>query len=486
MKSLEQNIKKGLAVILAAFTFLAAYYCYVLFFYGDRWFANSYNPRVRLDAWEPKVIPGDIKDRNGKTLATTIKEKRKNPKTNENQVYYYRSYLDGKEKAKSIAHVVGFNNPEFGRSGVEALQVRYLMGYNNPFHERLYQKIFLPEEIGNTLYLTIDSVLQQYIDDVLGRYNGSVVVMNAQTGEILAMVSHPSFNPNNLERDISGDVLVSRATDGLYIPGSIFKIIVAASALDNMDNAVNDIFDCQGVVEINSQRISCYNGTAHGKIDLAQAITVSCNGDFARLGVELGRDNLLKTGEAFGFNQEFIFPDLKLASSRLPLKANISNEKLALTSIGQGDVLVTPLHMAMVASSIANDGVMMEPKLVYEVVGRNGKAQKRLQPKTYRKPISQENAAILQYMMEAVVKQGTGKAAAIKGKQVAGKTGTAEVAKQGSDMRHNAWFIGFVEGENSKIAISVVLEDLTSDQTGGNAAAPIAGKILKKTIDLGY
>ncbi|HZJ57891.1 MAG TPA: penicillin-binding protein 2 [Clostridia bacterium] len=486
MKALRQNLKRGLVALMAAFVLLAAYYCYVLFFYGDRWFANSYNPRVRMDAWEPKVIPGDIKDRKGKALASTIKENRKNPDTNEKQVFYYRSYSGGEQRAKSAAHVVGFNSPQFGRSGVEALQVRYLLGYNNPFYERIYQKVFLSREVGNSLYLTIDADLQQYADDILGKNRGSVVVMNYQTGEVLAMVSHPTFNPNRLGEGIAGDVLVSRATEGLYAPGSIFKIVVAASALENIDGALDDTFDCLGEIEIGTQKISCYGGEPHGQVDLARAMVLSCNGDFARIGVELGKGKLLKTGEAFGFNQDFIFPDLKLVASRLPLKANVSKEKLALSSIGQGDVQVTPLHMAMVVSAVANQGEMMEPKLVYQVVGRTGKEQKKMEPKVYRKPMGEEVSRIIGDMMKDVVTHGTGKAAAIKGKQVAGKTGTAETAGQDSNPRNNAWFVGFVSDNSSKVAIAVVLEDMPSGQTGGKAAAPLAGKILKKAVDLGY
>ncbi|NLI60071.1 MAG: penicillin-binding protein 2 [Clostridiales bacterium] len=486
MKGIEQNIKKALIVLLVAFGFLAAYYCYILFFYSDRWFANSYNPRVRMDAWDPKTVPGDIKDRNGRLLASTIKERRQNPDTKQEQTYYYRSYLGGGQQAESISHVVGYNNAKYGRSGVEALQVRYLMGHNNPFFEKIYQKIFLDKEIGNTIHLTIDIDLQQYIHELLGKYKGSVVAMDGQTGEILAMVSHPSFNPNNLVEDLTGDVLVSRATEGLYIPGSIFKILVSASALENMEDVVSSNFDCQGTYRIGSQDISCYGGEAHGHVDLTKAMVVSCNGSFADIGTKLGNEKLLKTAVAFGFNQEFIFPDLKLAASRLPLKTNTSEEKLALTSIGQGDVQVTPLHIAMIASAIANDGVMMEPKLVYKVIGRTGQSQKSVKPKVYRRPMNQENAETMRTMMEDVVSQGTGKAAAIKGKQVAGKTGTAEVKTKDSEIRNNAWFIGFVPGSKSNIAVAVVIEDLPSGQTGGKVAAPLAGKILKKALDLGY
>ncbi|HZJ82425.1 MAG TPA: penicillin-binding protein 2 [Clostridia bacterium] len=486
MNGIHKNIRKSLILLLGGFIILSLYYCYTLFSYGDRWFANSYNPRVRMNGWEPKVIPGDIMDRNGRILATTLKEIRKNPETGEKQEYYYRSYLGGKEKAKAISHVVGFNHPEFGRSGSEALHVRYLMGHNNPFYEVIYQKVFLSKEMGNTLFLTIDNELQQYIDSVLGNKKGSAVVMDAKTGEMLAMVSHPTFNPNNLEADIDGDVLVNRSTEGLYAPGSIFKVILASSVLDNTDLFLDNTFNCEGETMIGSEKIGCFNGQEHGEVDLKQAMIVSCNGSFAHMGVELGRERLLKTGKAFGFNEDFIFPDLKLAASRMPLKAGIPKEKLGFTSIGQGDIQVTPMHMAMVASSIANDGVMMEPKLILKVLSRNSNEQKTLKPKRYKRTIEPENVVKLKDMLEAVVTEGTGKAATIKGKIVAGKTGTAEVMTEDSEIRNNAWFIGYVESKTSNIAISIVLEDLPPGETGGKTAAPMAGQILKKAIDLGY
>lgn len=486
MKQMQRNIKRGLGIILILFLMLGIYLCYALIFYGDRWFANSYNSRVRLDGWQPKIIPGDILDRNGNILATTKETKEKNPKTGEMQTYYYRSYYDGSERAKSIAHVVGFHDPDLGRSGVEAFYIRYLMGYNNSFLERIYQKAILPQERGNDVVLTIDFKLQQYIDDIMGKHNGAAVVLNVHTGEILAMVSHPTYNPNKLGSKMEGDRLYNRVTNGLYPPGSIFKVITAVSALENIEGIMEKEFSCDGKLELNGEIIPCYNKEKHGNISLSKAMSYSCNTAFAQLGVDLGRNNLLKTAELFGFNHDFLFKDIKLVASKLPLKSNAPNGKLGWTAIGQGDVLVTPMHMAMVGAAIANDGIMMEPKLLKQVIGRNDKIIKDFDPKPFRKVTSAENAEIIQKMLIDVVEEGTGKSAKIAGVNIAGKTGTAEKQGENGEWKNNAWFIGFAPADKPSLSIAIVLEDLPEGQTGGTIAAPLAAKILKKALELGY
>lgn len=486
MKNMQRNIKRGLGLLLILFLLLEVYLCYAIFFYGDRWFSNSYNSRVRLDSWQPKIIPGDILDRNGNVLATTKERIDKNPETGEEQNYYYRSYCNGSKKAKSIAHVVGFHDSKLGRSGVEAFHIRYLMGYNNSFFERIYQKALLPQERGNDIVLTIDFELQQYIDDVMGQYKGSVVVMDADSGEILAMVSHPTYNPNQLDGKLEGDALYNRATEGLYPPGSVFKIVTAVSALDNLEGVMEREFQCNGSIDIDGETIPCFNREKHGNINLNEAMIHSCNTIFAGLGVELGRDNLIKTAESFGFNQDFLFRDLKVSTSKISLKSKESNGKLGWTSIGQGDVLVTPLHMAMISAAIANNGVMMEPRLLKQVIGRDDKILEDFEPRFFKRITSSENAKIIQNMLKAVVEEGTGKNANIGGISIAGKTGTAEKQDENGSWKNNAWFVGFAPADEPRLSIAVVLENMPEGQTGGVAAAPLAAKIIKKAVELGY
>lgn len=479
MHRYKNNIKIALSVLMIMFLLLAGYMGYALFFYGDRWFSSPYNTRVKMSSAQPKIVAGDILDRNNVLLATTKEGTYKDSKTGETKQGYYRQYSD---KTRYAAHVVGFHS-ENGRSGAEAFHIKYLMGYNNHIFERIYQKAFLPRERGNNIVLTIDIRLEEYISNLLGNNKGSVVLMNPKTGEILATVSSPSFNPNNMS-GVETDDLIDRSVQGLYPPGSIFKVVTAASALENVEGIGDWNFDCTGNLAIGDKEISCYGGKPHGELDLARAMILSCNGAFAELGNKIGWQALLETGQKFGFNKNFLFADLKINDSKLNLSKGISDLDLGWTAIGQGKTLVTPMHMAMIASSIANDGVMMEPKLLYSVVGRGGSIQKQMEPRPYLTTMTVEDARFMQGIMARVVSEGTGRSANVGGVSVAGKTGTAEVKPtKESAIAPHAWFIGFAPVEDPTLAIAVIVEN---SGTGGKVAAPIAGKVLRRAKELGY
>lgn len=481
---IKRNSIGVLLVLTALYLSLIAYFCYAVVFYGSRWFSDSYNSRVKMDETNPRIIPGSIMDRNGVVLAETKEEVVKDPTTGKSERYYFRVYHD---KAASVAHVVGFNHSKYGRTGVEAFYVYYLMGYNNSLIEKIYQKAFLPQERGNDVVLTVDFRLQDYITQLLKQQGkkGSVVLLNPKTGEILAMVSYPTFNPNDMD-NVDDDSLLNRATQGLYPPGSVFKVVTAAAALENIENIGERKFNCTGAVEFDGTRVQCYKGEAHGEVDLAQALAVSCNTTFSNLGVEIGWKSLLKMGKKFGFNEDFLFSDIRMKMSSLPITYKTSKPEMAWTAIGQGKVLVTPLHMAMIAATIANDGVMMEPKLLYKVVGRNGDTQKQLKASVYRKVLNEESARILKDMMIKVVQEGTGKQAQSGVITVAGKTGTAEEGTKDQQNRNLAWFVGFASVDNPTLAIAVLVEDVGEGETGGTQAAPLAKKVIEKAVELGY
>lgn len=481
---IKRNTIGVLLVLTALYLSLIAYFCYAVLFYGSRWFADSYNTRVKMDEKDPRIIPGSIMDRNGVVLAETREELVKDPTTGKEEKYYFRVYHD---KATSVAHVVGFNHSKYGRMGVEAFYIYYLMGYNNSLIEKIYQKAFLPQEQGNDVALTVDFRLQDYVSQLMKGQGkkGSVVLLNPKTGEILTMVSYPTFNPNDMDK-VDDDSLVNRATQGLYPPGSVFKLVTAAAALENVENIGERKFNCVGNIELDGTSIQCYKGEAHGDLDLAQALAVSCNTTFASLGTEIGWKDLLKTGKKFGFNEDFLFSDIRMKMSSLPINYKTSKQELAWTAVGQGKVLVTPLHMAMMAGAIANDGVMMEPKLLYNVVGRNGNIQKQLKPNVYRRVLDKENAEVLKDMMVKVVLEGTGRQAQSKRVTIAGKTGTAEEGSKDQQNKNLAWFVGFAPSDDPTLAIAVLLEDVGQGETGGTQAAPLARKILEKAVELGY
>ncbi|HHT65470.1 MAG: peptidoglycan D,D-transpeptidase FtsI family protein [Caldicoprobacterales bacterium] len=468
MKHLKRNLRGALIALLGLFLLLTGYFYYNLFLYSDRWFSDPNNTRVRVDMVNPEIIPGSIMDRNQTILVETKTKSERN-----NDVVYYRDYH---KNSKYAAHVVG--SKQYG-IGAEVLYIRYLLGYDNNLFERIYQKAFLDQEQGNNVILTIDIRLQKFISNAMGNEKGSIVLMNPKTGEILAMVSKPSFDPSDKGEELEEESLFNKAAFGQYTPGSIMKVVTAAAALESVEGIHDYVIDCKGSTEVNGVIVNCYGEEAHGEVNLSRAMEVSCNAYFAQVSLDVGWNQLKKTGEAFGFNKDFLFSDLKTSKSQLPITSQTDAEELAWSGVGQGRVLVTPIHMAMIASTIANGGAIPEPRLIYGIQTRTGKVRMH-NSNNLNSPISPETAQALSNMMVGVVENGTGFRAQSTGMLTAGKTGTAEV---GSGKQPHAWFIGFAPAEKPTLAVSVVLENAG---TGGRNAAPLAGKILREAASLGY
>lgn len=466
-KYLKRNIRNALLILMSIFLMLTIYFYYNLYIYSERWFSDPNNARVRVDMVNPDIIPGSIMDRNHKVLVVTKSS------AGQNSTIYYRDYH---KDSRYAAHIVG--SRKYG-IGAEVLYVKYLLGYDNNLFERIYQKAFLEHEQGNNVILTIDIHLQKYIYQAMGEAKGSVVLMNPKTGEILAMVSKPSFNPAEENEEPAEESLLNKASYGRYPPGSVMKIITAAAALESTIDLDDYTVKCEGITEINGVTITCSGREAHGEINLLHAMEVSCNAYFAGLVQEIGWKQLKKTGEAFGFNRDFLFSDIKTTQSLLPLNRRTDAEELAWSGVGQGRVLTSPLHMAMIVSAIANRGEMPEPRLIYGIEPRSGKI--RLQDSSIlANPISDETSRAITDIMINVVENGTGSRAHTTGMLTAGKTGTAET---GSDKKPHAWFVGFAPADNPTLAISVILENTGA---GGRNAAPLAGKILREARKLGY
>ncbi|MFZ5975602.1 MAG: peptidoglycan D,D-transpeptidase FtsI family protein [Bacillota bacterium] len=465
----RRNIRIMLTMFMVLFAGLIAYLAYSVLMYGDRWFVNPYNPRIASQKTEVKA--GDILDRNGVKLATTDSEG--------NRVYAADSRV-----RKAVSAVVG-DNYGLTTTGAETFLANYLLGFNDNVIERLWQEITGTKREGSDVVLTIDSALSSYAYSQMGNHRGAAVVMNYKTGEILASVSSPGFDPNNMkeyadDKDSEESPLVNRPTMGRYTPGSVFKIITAAAALENYPDALTRKYTCKGKITVGDTVITDANDKAHGTLTLKQAFAVSCNNTFAQIGMDLGADKLMAEADKFGFNKNFLFNDLVLYSSSYEKPAEKGD--LGWSAVGQYKDLVTPLHMCMITASIANDGVMMEPKLVRNLINVRGYEYQQMTANEYTRPISEKNAQTLQSMMFDVVQSGTGKNAKVKGWTIGGKTGTAEVSES-KDVNPNAWFVGFVEDKDHPICIAVVLEDAGS---GGSKAAPVAAAILKKAKELGY
>lgn len=464
-------------VLLGMYLVLGAYFAYGQLFYGNRWFARSSNPRSHFVTEDPSVVPGDILDRTGEKLAYSLTETYQDADGTDH-LHLQRDY---NPDIRAASHVVGFQDPDKGQAGAEAFYSRYLLGYNNNILESIYQKVFLHQEVGNDIQLTIDLGLQKDVTRSMGGRTGSAVILDAATGEVYAMVSLPNFNPQDVG-NVSGDDLVNRATEGLYAPGSVMKIVTAASALENIPDIGSRSWDCTGTVDVDDQTIPCYGTHAHGAVDLTEAFALSCNTTFSKIGDELGWTALRDTARDFGFAYPFLFSDMQLTESQLPQADTLPDDRLAWTAIGQDDVLTSPMHMAMIAACVANGGVMMEPRMLMTVYNRNDRMIRQPGSRRFREVISPETASELKDMMGRVVSSGTGTRAAVEGLQVYGKTGTAEKRVDGKP-GNNAWFVGFAEKGEKTLAVAVVIEDAGPGETGGGVAAPKAGEMLASAFE---
>ena len=307
--------------------------------------------------------------------------------------------------------------------------------------------------------------------------------MNYKTGEILASVSTPGFDPKTIKEpseDDAGSQLVNRATMGRYTPGSVFKLVTAAAVLEYKPELASKTYTCTGEVDYGEDgRVTCSGGAVHGELDLNGAVTKSCNCVFAQIAQDLGRNNLKKMAEKLGYNEDFLFDDLMIYQSSYDV-SDARDIDYAWSSVGQYKDTASPMHVCMITSAIANDGVMMEPKLIKSVMNYRNFEYIKMTSNTYRRCMSQQTAEQLQEMMVNVVKNGTGKSAAVKGVTVAGKTGTAEVSDN-KETKPHAWFTGFIQDEEYPYAIVVMIENAGG---GGSQAAPIAASVLKKTMEL--
>ncbi len=469
MKKQRLQFKFLALLMFGLFLLLAVYGGYSIITYGNRWFSSSRNPRVR--AQKEVVIAGDILDRNGVVLATTEGGERR--------------YQEDAAARSAIVHLLGDEQGQVS-NGVETFQTSYLYGFQASFPELLKGLLTGSTRQGDTITLTADSRLCTAIarafaeNEQSAGKNGAAVVMNYRTGEVLGMVSLPGFDPKNITEETltnPGRPFWNRATQSVYPPGSTFKIITTIAALDHVENAAaRDDIECTGGLLVMDHAIRDYGQDIHGKLTMKRAFTVSCNNAYALLALTMGDDMLRRTAESFGFNDNFLFRDLVVENSSYPTTGRNQFE-VATSGMGQSAIVASPLHMCMVAAAIANDGVMMEPRLLQSVSSVEGQIRETLQTKVYRTAATPENAAVLQEYMQAVVKSGTGRRAAVEGLDVRGKTGSAESSMDGQDVTHG-WFVGYIADEELPYAAAVLVESIEDGQGGGSAAAPIAGKIF--------
>lgn len=459
----NQSILVITYVLVGLFVCMMGYFGYFLQVQSENVINNSYN--ARLDSFSDRIVRGALLSSDGQILAKTeVKED-----GTEVRRYPYDALF---------AHVAGYS--DHGKVGLEALANFYLLSSHVNLVEKTVNELSDEKNPGDNVITTLDVELQQAASDALGDRRGAVVVMEPDTGKILAMVSKPGYNPNTLGTDweslISEDntqaQLLNRATQGVYPPGSTFKIVTILEYIrEHPDTWREFTFDCDGQYEYEDYTISCYHGNAHGHQTLEQAFANSCNGAFASLGLELNLGDMKTLSNQLLFNSELPL-SLAYSKSSFVMGAGAGSWEILQTSIGQGSTQITPMHNAMITAAIANGGVLMKPYVIEHVENVAGEEVKKFLPEAYGSLMNAAEAKQLSGLMRRVVTEGTGSAVRTDAYTVAGKTGSAEFE---TGKETHAWFTGFAPAENPQLVITVLVEEGGS---GGQAAAPIARSIF--------
>jgi peptidoglycan glycosyltransferase len=444
------------------------------------------------------IARGLIYGADGKTIFAANRKQKRGGNT-----LYFRRYPNGGLAAQTI----GYSTLGRSQAGLEESMNDYLTGSNtdlsNAFHNLLH-RLGQATVHGDNLQLTIRPKVQALAQKLLGNRCGAVVAMNPRTGAVYVMASSPTYNPNLIESQggyarvlhIRGacqgaSALYNRATQGLFTPGSTFKIVTAAAALDTGTFTPNSSFFDPGYCTEYGQQVSNAGNPDQGgreifgHLNLQSAFEHSVNSVFCNIGKQLGAKTIIDYTKRFGFYRS---PPLETPANERygsgmytrngHLNPDPSKADPGRLAFGQWTMLVTPLQMCMVAATVANGGVVPRPYLVQKVIGPDGSTIKTTRPRTLGRAIKPETAAELNQMMQLVVQGGTGTHAQIPGIPVAGKTGTAET---GINHVYTAWFVAFAPANDPKVAVAVVLEK-QANGFGGAVSAPIAKQVIEALL----
>jgi penicillin-binding protein A len=460
-------------------------------------------PELEARRGNPAVLVKQLTIDRGKIFAadgkTVFARNRTVTKKNLGRTWYLRVY----PQHELVAHPVGYSTIERSRTGLEKSLNDYLTGSNanlDTILNNTLDKLKGLTQKGNDVVTTLDFPAQKVAMSQLAGKCGAAVAIEPETGRTLVLASTPSYDPNLVEEHFNQIVrtkatcgnaspLLDRATQGLFVPGSIFKVVTAAAALDSGRYTPSSRFNDPGYCIEYGKRVSNFADQSgpevFGNVDFTEALEHSINAVFCNIGKALGPLAVLDQAKRFGFYEE---PPIELPSEEVAISGlyrkgrpfipkdpnQVDPGRLA---FGQERMLVTPLQMALVAAGIANDGVVMEPTLVDKIISPDGDTILSGQHKEWKTAVKPRTAAELTAMMTAVVEAGTGTAAQIPGVPVAGKTGTAETGVVG---KNQTWFIAFAPADNPKVAVAVTLSAQTG--TGGTTAAPIAKAIMEAIL----
>ena len=463
-KKTNKVVVSTMIIFSILFLAMAGYYAYFVSVESKKIAKNDYNKR--FDSFSQTVVRGNILSDSGEILA-------------------YTKEVDGKEEriypfGKLFAHAVGLYN--YGQTGIELAYNYDLLNSTVDGIEEIKNEFSGDKLQGDNVVTTLNRKLQEKAYKAMGKNDGAVIALDPETGKVVSMVSNPTFNPNKvgemwdklLSDDSKSSVLLNRVTQGLYTPGSTFKIFTATEYLKEHDGSDEEFsYHCSGVQSFNGFKMRCYGNSYHGNEDLKEAFANSCNGAFATIGTELDLDKFSTNMEKRFFFNTQIPIDLKTKQSNFSLSANDSEFDITQTAIGQGKTLVTPMHMAIIVDAIANEGYLIKPHIVDKVQNSKGKVVKEFDRESYGRVFSKNEAATLKEYMKAVVEQGTARSLNGRGYDAYGKTGTAQLNKETDKV--NSWFVGWAEKDGKKLCVCVVIENVSE---GSASATETAGKVF--------
>lgn len=381
-----------------------------------------------------------------------------------------------------LAPVTGVWSLRYANTGLEAAYNQWLSGQRGEPVTQLLDGLLHRPVDGYDLVLTIDTDLQASADALLGDRAGAIIVMNPKTGDVLALASHPTFDPNTFEDTVEdlqqspADPLLNRATQGLYTPGSVFKLVTLAGALGKGETNLRESWEDPGIYIVNGFPVRDYETPPQERFDTAHALAYSSNVVFAQLGLRLGADAMREVAQNFGFGET---PPIAMDASASSLGTDaflLDDVGLANTAYGQGQVQVTPLHMALITSGVANGGVLPAARLVREIRTPEGKVIRTIPPDGWKRAMSSRLAAQVKEAMIVSARDGYARSGAPAGIAIGGKTGTAQL---GGTLTPHAWFTAFAPADDPQVVVTVLVEN---GGLGGTVAAPIARQLIEQAV----
>ncbi|MGE4425603.1 MAG: peptidoglycan D,D-transpeptidase FtsI family protein [Solirubrobacteraceae bacterium] len=480
---MNTSIRNLFVVLVLLFGLLIAFTSRWTVFEEGELRADTQNRRDVIRA--ERVPRGRILAADGTVLARSVERRSQSSGT----IRYVRRYPQG---SKYVA-AVGYSDTSLTQSGLERSQNEPLAGRAVKLTTAV-DRLVSGDQRGDDVRTTLRPEVQQAAIDGLGERPGSVVALDPRNGKVLAMVSRPGFDPNRAIKEPkyftsltkrTDRALLNRATQDAYVPGSVFKVVTAAAAIDTGKMTADSTVDGSNGQVFSGTPMNNYGGAQYGQVTLRTALTNSVNTAFGNVAELVGKPTMQRYMERFGFNEK---PPLDYPDDQLRASGSYRNGRLipatsrfvdvARLGIGQDKLQVTPLQMAMVSAAVANRGRLMKPHLVDRIVDADGRVQRRVEAEEQERVMGADAADVLRSMMGDVVNDGTGTGAALSGITAGGKTGTAE-----RDIRrglNDLWFIGFAPLEDPKVAVAVVVENTTG--AGGVVAAPIARDVMQAAL----